>query len=268
MVTRRHFLRAGAAALAAGVGTGLYAWRVEPYWPQLVRRAMPLPDLPPALVGRTLLQLSDLHVGPLVDPAYLIETLREAAALRPDYVALTGDLVTYRTAREYDELARVLAHLPHGRSGTVGTLGNHDYGLGWRELDVADRVTAVARDAGVDVLRNATREVGGLPFVGVGDLWSPEFDPGATPSRGGRPWCSATTPTRRTCRCGTACVGGCWPGTRTAGSVDRPSCRRRSFRCAIASTPPARSTSAAGARSTSTVGSASPCRSASTCAPS
>jgi predicted MPP superfamily phosphohydrolase len=152
---------------------------VEPYWPQLVRRAMPLPDLPPALVGRTLLQLSDLHVGPLVDPAYLIETLREAAALRPDYVALTGDLVTYRTAREYDELARVLAHLPHGRSGTVGTLGNHDYGLGWRELDVADRVTAVARDAGVDVLRNATREVGGLQFVGVGDLWSPEFDPGA-----------------------------------------------------------------------------------------
>jgi predicted MPP superfamily phosphohydrolase len=139
---------------------------------------MPLPHLPPALVGRTLLQLSDLHVGPHVDPDYLIETLREAQALRPDFVAVTGDFVTYAPG-VLRELARVLAHLPHGRLGTVGILGNHDYGGGWREVGVADRVTAVARDAGVDVLRNATRDVGGLQFLGVGDLWSPEFDPDA-----------------------------------------------------------------------------------------
>ena len=177
MPTRRQFLRAGAATLAAGVGAGLYAWQVEPHWIEVVRRPMPLRHLPPALAGRTLLQLSDLHVGPRVDSAYLIETLRTAAALRPDYVALTGDFVSYRSADQLRELARVLAHVPRGRLGTVASLGNHDYGFGWRQLDVADGVERVLRDAGVDVLRNVTREIDGLQLVGVGDLWSPEFAP-------------------------------------------------------------------------------------------
>ena len=78
MVTRRQFLRVGGAALASAAGLGLYAWQVEPHWVEIVRRPMPLENLPPALAGRTLLQLSDIHVGPRVSSAYLIETLDRA----------------------------------------------------------------------------------------------------------------------------------------------------------------------------------------------
>jgi predicted MPP superfamily phosphohydrolase len=104
-----------------------------------------------------------------------MDALRTAAALEPDLVALTGDFVSYRTAHECEELARVLRWLPRGRLGTVAALGNHDYGDGWRQLDVADAVSDVVRDAGATVLRNARVELAGLQLAGLGDLWSPEY---------------------------------------------------------------------------------------------
>lgn len=174
MLSRRQFLAAGAAA-AAGAAVGAYTWGVEPHWVEVVRRQMPLAGLPPALAGRTLLHLSDIHVGPRVSSAYLIDALRTAAALEPDFVAMTGDFVSYRTAHQYAELARVLRWAPRGRLGTVAALGNHDYGDGWRHLDVADAVSSVVRDAGATVLRNRRAVLGGVQFAGLGDLWSPEF---------------------------------------------------------------------------------------------
>ena len=175
MLTRRQFLALGGATLAAGAGVGLYAWQIEPHWVEIVRRHMPLANLPADLEGRTLLQMSDLHVGPRVDSDYLISTMRRAATLQPDFVAISGDFVTYRSAREYRELARVLQALPRGRIATVASLGNHDYGFGWRHVDVADQVTKVATDAGAVVLRNEVRVLGGVQFGGLADYWSPEF---------------------------------------------------------------------------------------------
>jgi predicted MPP superfamily phosphohydrolase len=175
MLSRRQFFAIGGAAVAGMAGVGLYAWQVEPHWVEIVRRPMALPNLPPSLAGRTLLQVSDIHVGPRVSSEYLIRALRTAAALEPDFVAFTGDFVSYRSALEFRELARVLRALPRGRIGTVAALGNHDYGPGWRRLDVADQITSVANDAGAIVLRNEVRTLGGIQFVGLADLWSPEF---------------------------------------------------------------------------------------------
>ena len=175
MFTRRQFLTLGGAAVASAAGIGLYAWQVEPHWVEVVRRAMPLEHLPPGLEGRTLLHVSDIHVGRRVSAAYLIETFERARDLAPDFVAYSGDFVTYRSAAQYDALAAVLRHAPNGRLGTVGSLGNHDYGFGWRQVHVADQVARVATDAGIRVLRNEVETIGGLQFAGLADLWSPEF---------------------------------------------------------------------------------------------
>ena len=74
------------------------------------------------------------------------------AELSPDFVVATGDFVSYRSANGYRELARVLRTLPTGRRGTVAAPGNHDYGWGWRQTDVAGQAAAV-RDASATVLR-------------------------------------------------------------------------------------------------------------------
>jgi len=156
---------------------GIYTWQIEPHWVELVRRPMPLPKLPPSLVGRTVLQLSDLHVGPRVDSGYLIETLQEAARLTADLVVLTGDFISYRSSAQFVELARVLAHAPRGRLATVAALGNHDFGMTWRQTEVAERVTEVLRGCGMIVLRNDVTDVGGLQLAGLGDYWTPDFGP-------------------------------------------------------------------------------------------
>ena len=175
LLTRRRFLAvAGGAALAAGA-CALYAWQVEPHRVELVRRRMPLPNLPDGLRGATLLQLSDIHVGPRVDSGYLVETFRSAAELEPDFVVYTGDFISWRTGSEPRELARVLRAAPRGRRATLAVLGNHDYGDAWRDMAVAREVTSIVTDAGVRVLRNERMMVDGLQVAGVGDLWSPEF---------------------------------------------------------------------------------------------
>jgi uncharacterized protein len=176
-MNRRRFLAVGASTLAAAAGTGLYAWQIEPYWLDIVRRPMPLENLPPGLVGKTLLQVSDVHVGPRVSSDYIVRSFLAARELAPDFVAFTGDFISYRSAHEISELARVLRSAPRGRLGTVASLGNHDYGRNWRSIAVADDVSRVASDAGMVVLRNDVRSIAGIQFAGLADFWSPEFGP-------------------------------------------------------------------------------------------
>jgi hypothetical protein len=185
MPSRRHFLRNSlAAATAAAAATGLYTWRWEPEWLEITHRDLPIDGLPPELEGRTLAHLSDLHVGPHVEPEYVAGTFARAAALSPDIVVMTGDWITYRRRTVFDDLGRLLEHFPRGRLGTFGILGNHDYGYNWSMIDVADRVTQRATEAGVQMLRDASAVVQGLEIVGLEDFWGPRFAPASVLAAG------------------------------------------------------------------------------------
>jgi predicted MPP superfamily phosphohydrolase len=173
-LSRRRFFKLSLASTAV---TGLYAWRVEPHWVEFVPRPLPIKGLPRDLIGRTLVQLSDLHIGPLVDDDYLRHTFDRVSELRPDFVVMSGDFVSYREAAQFGQMSGVLEAFPHGRLATLAVLGNHDYGHHWSELAVADHVTSVAAQAGIEVLRNDIRVVSGLQFVGLEDYWSPRFVP-------------------------------------------------------------------------------------------
>jgi predicted MPP superfamily phosphohydrolase len=177
-VTRRQFLIRSAGALAAaGAAAGIHTWRIEPHWLEIVTRPLPLPFLPAGLEGRTLALLTDLHVGPRVDDDYIIDVFDRVNALQPDYVVFVGDFTSYDGPATADHLARVLEHVPHGRAGSVATLGNHDYGPGWRHPDVADKIAAVCRDSGLQVLRNEIVTLDQLQVVGLDDLWAEQFAP-------------------------------------------------------------------------------------------
>jgi len=77
----------------------------------------------------------------------------------------------------------MFAHLPLGSRGTFGVLGNHDYGPGWAHPDNAERIAALARSAGVQILRNEVAETDGLQVVGLDDLWARRFEPSKPLSR-------------------------------------------------------------------------------------
>ncbi|MCI0626469.1 MAG: metallophosphoesterase [Acidobacteria bacterium] len=176
--TRREFIwKAGAGLIGGAVTTGFYAWRIEPHWVEVVEHSLPVAHLPAALVGKRLIQISDLHVGPRVDDGYLMATLDRVRDLRPDLLAITGDFVSYRSAGTLQQLDRVLSHLPRGKRATLAILGNHDYGYGWSQVIVADQITARLRHLGVVVLRNERCTVDGLEVVGLDDFWGPHFSP-------------------------------------------------------------------------------------------
>ena len=140
VITRRQFLATTGTAIGATGLLGLYAWKIEPHWIQVVERQLPIINLPESLVGKTLVQISDLHIGPDVDSDYLIDAMRRISAMQPDMVAITGDFVSYKNATVFDEVARVLEHLQGAPLGCVAICGNHDYGWNWSQVSVADRL--------------------------------------------------------------------------------------------------------------------------------
>jgi predicted MPP superfamily phosphohydrolase len=182
LISRRTLLRASGAAVCAAAGAGLYTWRVEPHWVEFVRRRLPIANLPAALEGRTLVQLSDIHVGPRVDDAYVIDTFTRVAALQPDIVLVTGDLISYTTG-VLDQAAAVYRHLPSGRLATLAIPGNHDYGPNWSHPRIAAQLFEAMAPLGVTVLRNQVHDVEGLQIVGLDDLWARAFMPSAALDR-------------------------------------------------------------------------------------
>src|SRR5205085_5006576 len=121
------------------------------------------------LEGKTLVQLSDLHIGPDVDDGYLVDHFRRTQERKPDIVIVTGDWMTCTLDEQVKHAARIAESLPRGTLATAGVLGNHDYGKGYRQIPVADKLTERLEDNGIRILRNQTLDVLGLTIAGVED---------------------------------------------------------------------------------------------------
>ncbi|MBL0884613.1 MAG: twin-arginine translocation signal domain-containing protein, partial [Chitinophagaceae bacterium] len=94
-MNRRKFIkRAFWGVAGAGLLSGLYAWQIEPFWLEFVKVKMPIKNLPDDLVGKTLMQISDMHVGKKFDHRYIIQSFHKAQAYNPDFVVYTGDYVS------------------------------------------------------------------------------------------------------------------------------------------------------------------------------
>lgn len=176
-LTRRGMIRTLVGAGVAAPVLGVYTWQIAPHWLEIVERGLAIRHLPDPLIGKKLVQISDLHIGPQVDDNYLLDCFRRVRELAPEIVVYTGDFIS----RYYDYAVRVermFPHLPLGSLATCGILGNHDYGLNCIEQKVASHVASAAAQAGIVVLRNKISEVAGLQIVGMDDFWAGRFLPG------------------------------------------------------------------------------------------
>ncbi|HTS53904.1 MAG TPA: metallophosphoesterase [Burkholderiales bacterium] len=110
----------GISAAIAGVGFIQAVRR-----PRITEVSVSIPNLPKALRGLTIAQITDLHVGPTIQLGYVQEVVRQTNALQADLIVVTGDMTDGSPAtigRHLLPLADLKAPL-----GTYYVTGNHEY---------------------------------------------------------------------------------------------------------------------------------------------
>src|SRR6266851_2130871 len=150
---------------AGGVVAGLSAVGVRSALVGLRIKDVPvrIPNLPPALAGLRLVQISDVHIGPLLQKEWVAGVVERVRALRPDLVAITGDLVD-GTVDELREHVAPLARLAEAPRGVYFTTGNHEYYSG------VDDWLRYLPTLGIRPLANERVEVApGLDVAGIHD---------------------------------------------------------------------------------------------------
>ncbi len=133
---------------------------------------VPIAGLPAAFEGYSIVQISDIHVGPTIKRGYLDAIVARVNSLQPDAIAVTGDLVdgsVRRLGLHTEPLSRLSAP-----DGAFFVTGNHEYYSGAGEWIVE------LRRLGLKVLINEhvvlEREGGSLMIAGVPDFMAHHFD--------------------------------------------------------------------------------------------
>nr|WP_286009657.1 metallophosphoesterase [Salinicola sp. S1-1-2] len=127
---------------------------------------VPLRGLPAPLEGFSIVQLSDLHVGPTIKGRHLQRIVARTNALSPDLVAITGDLTDGRVDELADDVAPLAAL--EAVHGVFCVTGNHEY------YSEAEAWVGALRRLGLQVLVNEAtlleRDGARLAVAGITDL--------------------------------------------------------------------------------------------------
>lgn len=111
-----------------------------------------LSRLPAALGGFVIAQLTDLHIGPTLREEFVRQVVERTNALRPDLIAITGDLAD-GTVAQLRALVAPLARL-RAKHGVFFVTGNHEYYSG------VEAWAAELQRLGIRVLRNERVSIG------------------------------------------------------------------------------------------------------------
>jgi len=134
-----------AAATAVGLRAALALPRVR-------RVEVNLERWPESLDGFRIVQLSDIHIGPILKREFAARLVAEVQRLSPDLIAVTGDLVD-GSVRQLEGEVEPLGELsaPHG---VYFVTGNHDYYSG------AEAWLARISELGIRPLGNERVQIG------------------------------------------------------------------------------------------------------------
>jgi predicted MPP superfamily phosphohydrolase len=137
----------GAVAAATAVGV-----RAALAIPSVRRVEVGIDRWPASLDGFRIVQLSDIHIGPILQREFAERLVAEVNRLSPDLIAVTGDLVdggVRQLGGEVEPLGELSA--PHG---VYFVTGNHDYYSG------AEAWLTKVGELGIRALRNERVQIG------------------------------------------------------------------------------------------------------------
>lgn len=175
---RREFVSRAVAGIVGAVGAALSGAAVSNALAEWTLRTVPvtLRRLPRARDGFTIVQITDVHVGPTIGRDFIQALVARVNALSPDLVAITGDLVD----GDVETLGPLLNPLRDLRAphGVYFVTGNHEF------ISGVEPWVAFLPSLGIRVLHNERVTIGegddSFELAGIEDRSAGRF------TRGGR----------------------------------------------------------------------------------
>jgi len=114
-----------------------------------------------------IVQISDTHIGGLINKKFLKNVVLKANACNPDLIVITGDLIDIDVQKAQPALQELKAL--KSKYGTYYIVGNHEYFHG------IEKIIAAVKSLGIKVLENENIYIGekneGFNLAGVYDLF-------------------------------------------------------------------------------------------------
>ncbi len=151
--SRSRFISTLGAVIAGIPFTSLiYGMARNAYRYQVRKLKIPIKDLPAALQGLRIVQISDIHSGSFTAKSPVKKSIELINDLKPDLLLFTGDLVNYK-AEEIVPYIDIFSQLK-GKYGSYSIFGNHDYG------DYVQWPSKEEKAANLEVLKKHHADIG------------------------------------------------------------------------------------------------------------
>jgi predicted MPP superfamily phosphohydrolase len=161
-----------------------YSWLLEKRF-SLAQTSLSPQDWPADLDPLKVLLVSDIHCGIFLKPEPLAKIIGSLMELKPDFVAISGDIVTGHSS-EVNKYLDILAPLSRAPLGAWYCYGNHDY-FGGEPEDIRKNLKSI----GITTLKNdsvrLTHGKGSFILGGIDDRilgapdWEKMLSPHGTP---------------------------------------------------------------------------------------
>jgi predicted MPP superfamily phosphohydrolase len=181
--SRRYFFQsAGVIAGALPFVSAAYGFAEERFRFYVREVEIPIANLPPALDGLRITQLSDIHIGSYMPVAQVRRAVGMANELSGDLAVVTGDFLTGRT----DPLEDCIAELSRLRAplGVWGCNGNHEI-----YARAEEKSAELFQKFGMKLLRQENAELrwrgGAINLVGVDYQRQPDAEGNPSPMLAG-----------------------------------------------------------------------------------
>lgn len=128
------------------------------YHPQVKNIAISIRNLPDSWQGKTIVQLSDVHLGHLYRSDFAEDLARQVNALSPDIVFITGDLFDGMDGNLLD-FVKPLGEIK-SKQGIYFVSGNHETYLG------IDKTSEILKQTQIHFLNDQVTDIDGLQIIG------------------------------------------------------------------------------------------------------
>lgn len=160
LVGKKAYTRKAALALftAAFLFSAYGVWNA--FHPIIKTVEIETPGLPEGWYKKTIVQITDAHLGAIYRPGYMKKMAKRINSLNPDLIFITGDLFDGMSSGKLGDFAVSIDEL-NAKDGVFFVTGNHENYIG------LDRVFDALSHTKLKILRDDVAVIDGVRIIGV-----------------------------------------------------------------------------------------------------